>query len=49
MTRGAHGCLIGRPWAYALATAGEAGVAQLLAAMQAEIRAAQMLSAHLRF
>jgi L-lactate dehydrogenase (cytochrome) len=49
MTLGARACLIGRPWAYALATAGEAGVAQLLGAMAHEIRVTQMLSAHLRF
>lgn len=46
---GARACLIGRPWAYALATAGEAGVAQMLAAMKNEIRVTQTLSAHLRF
>lgn len=49
MTLGARACLIGRPWAYALATAGEAGVAQMLAAMRNEIRVTQTLSAHLRF
>lgn len=49
LTLGARACLIGRPWAYALATAGEAGVAQMLAAMRNEIRVTQTLSAHLRF
>lgn len=49
MTLGARACLIGRPWSYALATAGEAGVAQLLAGMRTEIRVTQMLAAHLRF
>ena len=46
---GARACMIGRPWAYALAAGGEAGVAQMLAGLQAEIRTAQALSAHLSF
>lgn len=41
---GAQGALIGRPWAWALAAAGEAGVRALLATWQLELRAAMALT-----
>jgi L-lactate dehydrogenase (cytochrome) len=41
---GAKGVLIGRAWAYALAAGGEAGVARMLARMQAELRVAMTLT-----
>lgn len=44
---GARACMIGRPWAYALAAGGQAGVARMLTGLQSEIRAAQVLSARL--
>ena len=42
---GANGCLIGRPWAFALAAAGEEGVNRLLDIYKAELRTAQVLTA----
>lgn len=42
---GAQACLIGRPWAFALAAAGEAGVAKMLDTWRAELRTGQILSA----
>ncbi|HWS79341.1 MAG TPA: L-lactate dehydrogenase, partial [Thermomonas sp.] len=41
---GAHGVLIGRPWAWALAGAGEAGVVALLACLQRELHATMSLA-----
>ncbi len=41
---GARGVMIGRPWAWALAAGGEAGVRQLLATWQQELRLAMMLT-----
>jgi len=41
---GAHGVLIGRAWAYALAGAGEAGVAHVLALVRAEMSIAMALT-----
>ncbi len=41
---GAKGVLIGRAWAYALAAGGEAGVARMLARMQAELQVAMALT-----
>ncbi|QXL83423.1 L-lactate dehydrogenase [Comamonas sp. NLF-1-9] len=41
---GAHGVLIGRPWVWALAAGGEAGVARLLAHWQRELRTTMMLT-----
>lgn len=41
---GAKGVLIGRPWAYALAGAGQAGVAHVLSLMAAEMRVAMALT-----
>ncbi len=41
---GAKGVLLGRAWAYALATNGEAGVAQMLALIEAEMRVAMALT-----
>ena len=41
---GADGVLLGRAWVYALAAAGEAGVAHLLALMEAEMRVAMALT-----
>lgn len=41
---GARGVLIGRPWAWALAAAGEAGVAALIASWQRELSLAMTLA-----
>jgi L-lactate dehydrogenase (cytochrome) len=41
---GARGVLIGRPWAWALGGAGEAGIRNLLATMQAELKVAMALA-----
>lgn len=41
---GAQGVLIGRPWVWALAGAGEAGLRDYLALLQRELRLAMMLS-----
>jgi L-lactate dehydrogenase (cytochrome) len=41
---GARACFVGRPWAYALAAGGEAGVARLLALMRAELEVAMILT-----
>ena len=41
---GAKGVLLGRAWAYALAARGGAGVAQLLAIIEAELRTAMALT-----
>ncbi|MBS0290976.1 MAG: L-lactate dehydrogenase [Proteobacteria bacterium] len=41
---GAHGVLIGRPWVWALAGGGEAGVRQLLATWQRELAVTMMLT-----
>jgi L-lactate dehydrogenase (cytochrome) len=41
---GARGCFVGRPWAYALAAGGEAGVARLLKIMRAELTVAMILT-----
>lgn len=41
---GANACLFGRPYAFALAAAGEAGVARLLATTREELRAAMVLA-----
>ncbi|MGQ8365408.1 L-lactate dehydrogenase [Glaciecola sp. 1036] len=41
---GADACLIGRPWAFALAAGGQQGVDRLLTLMKAELRTAQVLS-----
>ncbi len=41
---GAKACLIGRPWAFALAAQGEAGVAAMLATMRDELRTAMALT-----
>ena len=40
---GARACLIGRPWVYAMAARGEAGVSHLLATFRAEMRVAMGL------
>ncbi|AQT82384.1 hypothetical protein B1R94_28780 [Mycolicibacterium litorale] len=37
LSLGAKACLVGRPWLYAMAVAGEAGVQQMLQQLQAEI------------
>lgn len=44
---GADACLIGRPWAFALAAGGETGVARMLSMLQNELRTAQTLSGKL--
>jgi L-lactate dehydrogenase (cytochrome) len=41
---GAKGTLIGRPWAYAVAARGEAGVAALLGGFAADMRVAMALT-----
>jgi L-lactate dehydrogenase (cytochrome) len=41
---GARGVLLGRAWAYALAAGGEAGVARMLALIEAEMRVAMALT-----
>lgn len=41
---GARGVMLGRAWAYALGARGEAGVAQLLALIEAEMRVAMALT-----
>lgn len=41
---GANGVMIGRPWAWALAAAGETGISQLLHSWQQELRLAMMLT-----
>ena len=41
---GAHGVLLGRAWAYALAGGGQSGVAHMLALVEAEIRVAMALT-----
>lgn len=41
---GAHGVLLGRVWAYALAAYGEKGVVQMLALIEAEMRVAMALT-----
>ena len=41
---GAKGVLLGRAWAYALGAAGEAGVAKMLALIEAEMRVAMTLT-----
>jgi L-lactate dehydrogenase (cytochrome) len=48
VTLGARACLIGRPWAFALAAQGEAGVAALLERMRAELVTAMQLTGTLR-
>ncbi|MDB5447824.1 MAG: lctD [Phenylobacterium sp.] len=41
---GAKACFVGRPWAYALAAGGEAGVARLLEILRAELTVAMVLT-----
>jgi L-lactate dehydrogenase (cytochrome) len=41
---GAKGVLLGRAWAYALAAAGERGVAHVLQLIEAEMRVAMALT-----
>jgi L-lactate dehydrogenase (cytochrome) len=41
---GAKACFVGRPWAYALAAAGQAGVARQLALFRAELEVAMVLT-----
>ena len=45
---GAHGVLLGRAWAYALAAAGEAGVLHVLKLIEAEMRVAMALTSTTR-
>ncbi len=45
---GARGVLLGRAWAYGLAAAGEAGVAHVLALIEAEMRVAMALTGRTR-
>lgn len=44
LARGADGCLIGRAWAYALASHGQAGVQRVLTSIRAEIKVAMALT-----
>jgi len=48
MALGAKGVLLGRAWAYALAGGGQAGVAHLLALVEAEMRVAMALTGCVR-
>jgi L-lactate dehydrogenase (cytochrome) len=41
---GARACFVGRPWAFALAAAGQAGVARMLALIRAELEVAMILT-----
>jgi L-lactate dehydrogenase (cytochrome) len=41
---GARACFVGRPWAFALAAAGQAGVARLLQLLRAELELAMILT-----
>ena len=45
---GAHGVLLGRAWAFALAAAGEAGVTHMLSLVAAEMRVAMALTGRTR-
>ena len=44
---GAHGCLIGRAWVYALAAHGQHGVDKLLSTLKEELRIAMALTGNL--
>lgn len=44
LASGASAALIGRPWVYALAARGEAGLSRLLAALRAELKVAMALT-----
>lgn len=44
LARGADAVMVGRPWVFALAAAGRAGVEQIIGNMQAELRVAMALS-----
>jgi L-lactate dehydrogenase (cytochrome) len=44
LASGAQACLLGRAWAYALAARGEAGVAQALSMIRAELAVAMALT-----
>lgn len=44
LATGAHGCLLGRAWAYALAAGGEAGVVRMLERMRSELATAMALA-----
>jgi L-lactate dehydrogenase (cytochrome) len=44
LAMGARACLVGRPWAFALAARGERGVAAMLASMRAELNTAMALT-----
>ena len=44
MALGADAVMIGRPWIYALAAAGEEGVRRMIALMEAEMRIAMALT-----
>jgi L-lactate dehydrogenase (cytochrome) len=44
LASGARGGLIGRPWVWALAAAGESGLREYLATVQRELRLAMMLT-----
>jgi L-lactate dehydrogenase (cytochrome) len=41
---GARACFVGRPWAFALAAGGQAGVARMLAILRAELEVAMILT-----
>lgn len=45
---GAHAVLVGRPWLYALAVGGQAGIEHLLHCLQAEFTSALVLTGHHR-
>jgi L-lactate dehydrogenase (cytochrome) len=48
LAAGAHGVLLGRPWAFALAAGGGAGVRRMLELLRQELRVAMALTGHAR-
>jgi len=44
LSLGAKACFLGRPWAYAVAAGGEAGVARMLQTLKAELAVAMVLT-----
>lgn len=46
LSLGARACLVGRPWAFALAAGGQAGVAGLLGSFRREMESAMVLAGH---
>ena len=44
LSLGAKACFVGRPWAYAVAAGGQAGVSQMLGIIRAELAVAMTLT-----